>query len=938
MLNRLTLLFFLFFSTFCFAQTISLKGKVTDDQDFPLEAATVYFTSVKDSAVVDYTITDKNGNWELKTRKIEQPVYFKISFIGLSNHNIQLESVLEDRDFGHIKLADKSTELSEVVIEGEIPPIRIKSDTLEFNASSFKVRPDANVQTLLKQLPGVEIDSDGKITVNGKEVNQILVNGKPFFDKDGKVALQNLPAEMINKVQVTDTKTKMEELSGKKASGDNASINLTIDEDKNKGLFGKFTGGYGSSERYESSGIFNYFKGDRRVSALASFNNINTNGFSMDEVFDNMGGGRNNNLWLRDGGGFWIGDQMFGGEYGITESGLAGINYSDEFIKDFDTDGSYFYSMANTKNDNRTHREILLPSDGTVDRRNITDSYRSSKNDVYAHNFNAEFELKIDSTSTVNYKPKFTQGSSKASALSGQVTTDQGGNILNEASGETYSENDNKSFGSELTYHKSLNKRGRGLIVNMSNENNLDNGANYQQSETYFFADSDGDGLPDTPADIRNQVRYDRRTSDSYNFEVEFSEPITDTLKLNLNLKYNYQQSVENRKGFDYSDITDDYTIANNELTNYLSSSTNEVTPGVGIDFYKKKYSISAYAGTAITKFDNFSSYMGTNYNVNKNYMLPDANARFSYRFDKGKSASINYHFYTMFPRASQILPVEDLSNPLYTEIGNPNLNPTKSQSISLSYWNYDWATRSGINSYFSFNFSEDDIINYTEIDENGKSTSTYANINGTYNIWFSLNYSKQFKKDSHTFKPRIGVSSSYDYSKGLTNSLLYDARSLTTGATASLSYEYGELLTITPAYRFNYNQINYSNYSVDQTSYFSHNFRLETTSYWPKHVVFGNDFVYNYNSQLGEGFKKDYFLWNASIGYNFLQEKFLFKVKVYDILNQNLGTSRSITPTSIYDQQNTVLKRYVMFSLTYKLEMFGFKEKKRKESRFFSW
>jgi hypothetical protein len=259
MRNIINLLLFLSLTT-AFGQTINLKGKVTDDQNFPLESATIYLTSVKDSTIVDYTISDKNGNWQLKIRKLDKAVFLKISYIGLADYKQQVDNLNEDRDFGTIKLADKSTELNEVLIENEIPPIRIKKDTLEFNAASFKVRPDANVETLLKQLPGVEIGDDGKIKVNGKEVNQILVNGKPFFDKDGKIALENLPAEIINKVQVTDTKTKTEELTGDKASGNNASINLTIDEEKNKGFFGRFVGGYGSNKRYESNALINYFK------------------------------------------------------------------------------------------------------------------------------------------------------------------------------------------------------------------------------------------------------------------------------------------------------------------------------------------------------------------------------------------------------------------------------------------------------------------------------------------------------------------------------------------------------------------------------------------------------------------------------------------------------------------------------------------------------
>ena len=195
------------------SQTITLKGKITDSQDFPLESATIYLSSVKDSSVVDYTISGKTGLWEIKTKKITTPVFLKVSYVGLTNYKQEFASIEQDRDFGTIKLADQSTEINEVIIQSEIPPIRIKKDTLEFNAASFKVRPDANVETLLKQLPGLDIDADGKITLNGKEVNQILVNGKPFFDKDGQVAIKNLPAEIIDKVQVSDTKTKKEELA-----------------------------------------------------------------------------------------------------------------------------------------------------------------------------------------------------------------------------------------------------------------------------------------------------------------------------------------------------------------------------------------------------------------------------------------------------------------------------------------------------------------------------------------------------------------------------------------------------------------------------------------------------------------------------------------------------------------------------------------------------
>jgi hypothetical protein len=229
----------LLFSSFVFSQTsITLKGKVIDQTTkLPIESATVYLTSVKDSSVVDYTITNKLGFFSFKIKKSDKPISLKVSYISYQDFKEDLSSMQSDKDFGTIELKETVNALDEVVIKSEIPPIRIKKDTLEFNAASFKVGADANVEALLKQLPGVEISPEGKITVNGKEVNNILVNGKPFFGKDGKIATQNLPAEIIDKVQVVDTKTKSEEISGESAGSQEKTINLTIQEDKNKGFY-----------------------------------------------------------------------------------------------------------------------------------------------------------------------------------------------------------------------------------------------------------------------------------------------------------------------------------------------------------------------------------------------------------------------------------------------------------------------------------------------------------------------------------------------------------------------------------------------------------------------------------------------------------------------------------------------------------------------------
>lgn len=380
MLKKIILTVFIL-SAFCvFSQnTFKISGKVLEkSSQAPLESATIYLTTVKDSTIVDYTISDKNGNFTLIAKKTDNPINFKISYNGYKNFTKTLDNILQENNLGTIELVENANQLDEILLKGEIPPIRIKKDTLEFNAGSFKVNQDANVEALLKQLPGVEIDEAGKITVNGKEVNNILVNGKPFFGKDGKIATQNLPADMIDKVQITDTKTKSEELSGDASSSNESTINLTIQEDKNKGLFGKAMAGKGSDDRYESSLLFNYFKDVQKISILGSSNNINSVGFSMDEIFDNMGGGRNNSIWTNDDGSFGVNGRQFGGGNGITQSNMIGINYADELLnKKVDTNGSYYFNNATTKNKNRTNRTNLLPT-GTAQ----TNSESVSKNDV----------------------------------------------------------------------------------------------------------------------------------------------------------------------------------------------------------------------------------------------------------------------------------------------------------------------------------------------------------------------------------------------------------------------------------------------------------------------------------------------------------------------------------------------------------------------------
>lgn len=898
--------------------TLSLKGKIIDENTkIPIETATIYVTSVKDSTVLEYTITDKIGKFDLKIKKIKTPVFLKISYIGYQDYNIELKKIDNSQDFGIISLKPTIKNLDEIVIKSEAPPIRIKKDTLEFNASSFKVRPDANVETLLKQLPGVEIDSEGKITVNGKEVNQILVNGKPFFDKDGKVALQNLPSHIIKKVQVTDTKTKKEEKTGAASSSINASINLTIDENKNKGFFGKVMAGSGSNGRYETSALINYFKNKRKISALASSNNINSIGFSIDEVFDNMNGGRSRSMNTYSDGSFSINGRRYGGGSGITRSNMIGLNYSDEWTKNTESSLSYFYSDANTKNENRTNLITFLPTGNFT-----TNSNSSYSENRYTHNMSSVFEYKLDSLTSIVIEPNFTKSNTKNSNIASQSSFDSTNAMLNTSNSDTTNDNDATTFNNTMSFTRSFKKKGKYLSLVFENENGTTTNTNYTKSTTIFYQGS-------SPDDIRNQYIKSKNTLANYRTEFEYTQPITDSLQVKLGLEYKLNQNNNNKDSRDFDSTNQTYSILNNVLTNAYNSLERTFTPNTSININKKTFSLNFTMGTNIISYNNDADYLNLNTVMNKTYLSPNIHAYGNYKFTKTKNIWVNYNYEYDLPNAKQLIPIEDLSNPLNTFIGNSNLELNKYHNFYFSYRDFDYATRSGYGTYMGGNFYDNQIVSSSSYDANRKQTTTYDNVAGTYTSWTGIYWNKSIKKEAHKFRIETRLGNSFGLSKGFTDGELYNAKSYTFTPRVNFSYDYGELLTINPSYNYTYTRTSYTNYVIGTASSFTHKFNLQLTNYWPKKWVFGNDFGYTYNSNIADGFKKDYFLWNTSLSYSFFEKKFMMKVKVYDLLNQNQSTTRKITPTSIREEENTVLKRYLMFSLTYKLEKFGGKEKK---------
>lgn len=903
-----SLLFLLLCFTVSAQNNIVIKGTVYDiDTQKPVELATVYMTNVKDSTVIEYTTTDKEGLFKINTKKYDKPFFLKINYVGYQPYSEEQKGVVENKDFGKLYLMQNANELNEVVIKSEAPPIRIKKDTLEFNASSFKVRPDANIETLLKNLPGVEVDTDGKVTVNGKEVSQFLVNGKAFFNKDGSILLKNMPADMINKVQVSDFKTKKEELSRQESSSDDASINFTIDEDKNKGYFGKFSGGYGTDDRYESSFLLNYFNDKQKISLLASANNINSTGFSMDEVFDNMGGGRNTRS----------NNRATGTGKGITTSNLVGFNYADEWAKGLDATASYNFSNTVNKNETKSNQANFLPT-GTI----FTDSDSKARNENTGNKANFEFEYKVNPTTRIVVTPRFEQGRTNSLSESFSSSVDEAGVSLNESNSTSYKENSSTNFGNTINFNKAFDKKARNMSFVFSNANNKSDSEAINESNTIFYQGS-------KPNDERKQNGLSDNSDDSYSLEVEYTEPITDSLRIRIGSEFGWQNEVNDVKTYDFDDSSETYSVLNELQTNYTTSGQNAITPKVGLTFEKNKFTFNLNSSTSIVDFDNHSLYLNKNTDLNQQYVLPYGRAQIRYRLEKTKFLTFRYDYSSSLPSSSQLLPVANLANPLNTIIGNPNLNLNKKNSLNLNFRNFDMRTRSGYFLYARGDFYNSQVVSASIYDDSGKRTTTYKNVENTYTTSVGANWNKTIKNDAHVFRYGVGVNGSFALDKGFTNAVLYDAKSLGLSPYVNFTYEYGELLVITPSYSLSYNESRYTNSSLNASSNVVHRINLQTTNYWPKNWIWGNDFGYNYNSNISGDFKKDFYLWNTSLSYGFFDKKMTVKVKVYDILNQNQSATRTISPTTIRDEENTVLKRYAMFSLTYNLGSFQPKERR---------
>ncbi|WP_300434030.1 outer membrane beta-barrel protein [Christiangramia sp.] len=902
---KIRFLIVLLITTFSYSQEFTITGKILNTESQPLESATVYVEKIADSSLMTYTISEKDGAFLLKGNTENNSANLFVSYAGFKPYRKQID-ITKSQDVGTIQLEVMDNALDEVTLTASRAPITIKKDTLEFNANSFNTRQDANLEELMKKLPGVEVDSDGNITVNGKPVSRILVNGKEFFGNDPKIATKNLPKEIIDKIQVTDTKTKSEEFTGKAGDPDNKTINIELKEDKNKGYFSRLTAGGGTDERYELSGIANYFKDDLRVSVLASSNNINSSGFSFDEVFDMMGGNARS-IRFNSNGSFSINGNGFGSNNGITKSETAGFNFVNEWENDMELSADYFYGGNDTETRTRVERENILP-----DSRYFTNSLSSSNLINDSHRANLRYEVEFDTLTKLSVTPRFNANIGISFRDRYEENLDENMNLQNTSVIDEMEELNSADFSNNIDFIKRFGSRGSYLQIDVNHSHSTQENENIYFSESNFLNNVDNN-------EIQDQLIDQDENTNSFGAGISKRNVLAQKLFLDLNYDFSTSKSRNTRNVFDAVD--GDYTNFNELLSNDFEVKSFKHTPNAGINYEGEVWRVDTEIGLLNTtlKTDNFINDISFDNTYNNIFI--DADIRYS--IERSKSISLGYSTNAEVPSVRQLQPVEDRTNPFNIIVGNPELEPTFNQRVNFNFRNFDFATRSGFFAYMYANFTNNQVVATSSV-ENFVRTTTYTNVDGVINGNLGGSYSKTFKKDARELRLRLRMNTGYNRNVGFINAVKYTSDQFNLSPGFQLTYAIDELLEINPGYTLNYNDIEYDINSGRDQSYTNHTLSLETTTYWPKNIVFGNDISYNRFGNVSPGFDNTSLLWNMSLGYQFLKDNATLKVKVYDLLDQNVDTRRLVGDDYIQDVNNLVLQRYAMLSFTYKLSSFG--------------
>ena len=899
----LLMLLMILFSPMAFAQQsgVNVTGSVVEQgSDTPIEQATVRLLNVKDSAMVRGVVSARNGSFTLKNVK-KGSYLLHITFIGYDPlyQPLQITGKKNPVNVGKLELSDGAIELGEAVVIGKAPEVTVRNDTVEYNADSYKVTEGSVLEDLLKKMPGVEVDSEGKITVNGKEVKKVMVDGKEFFSDDPKVASKNLPAKMIDKLQVLDKKSDMAQMTGFDDGEEETVINLTVKPGMKQGWFGNAYGGYGSKDRYEGNAMVNRFVNNDQITFMGGANNTNNMGFSdlASTMFSGMGGGGG-----RRGG--------FGAGSGITSSGNAGLNFSKEFKPDKLTlGGNTRYSHSDNDARSKSDRQNILPGDSS--------SYDNSE--AMSRNFGVDFRLewKPDTMTQLIFRPSFSFSHSMNDNFSDATTLDNERDTVNTNKSSNYSESNGYNLNASIDFSRKLNNKGRVFSATLSGGNSDSYSDGMNRSDIVYFNQTDA--LKNSIIDQRS--RYDNKGF-NYRAYVSWVEPIghNNFIQATYSISQRKQEALKNVYNQDADGI---YNVLDSAYSQ--SYRNNFISQRASLSFKSQRakfnYTIGLNLDPSYSSSENFVGDT-TLSKITRKVVNLSPMAQFNYMFDKRTNLRIMYNGRTSQPSMTQLQPVADISDPTNITIGNPDLNPRYTNNVFIRFQQFTPEKQRAFMIMANGSYIINDIVSYTSYNqETGVKTTTYKNVNGNYsgNVRMMLNTPLKNKK----FSINSMTMASFANSNGYINEEKNTNRNLILSERGGIDFR-SSYLDLGVNGNIRYNATSNSLQKENNQNTFNYGAGGYTTIYLPLNFKIESDVNWSTNSGYGDGFKQNEVLWNASASKSFLKNnQGTLRFKIYDILQQRSNISRSVTASYIQDSEYNTLGSYFMVHFIYRFSIF---------------
>jgi hypothetical protein len=883
------------------AQDYAIKGQIQDPDKNNLIGAVVVALNPSDSVMVSYAVTDESGIFNM-TDITKGKFRLQITYIGFGTLEKTVELTPQQKvlDLGLIKMLQEGAMLDAVTISAQYVPIKITKDTLEFTAEAFKTQPNAVVEDLLKKLPGVEVEADGTIKVKGEEVRAVTVDGKDFFGKDPKMATRNLPANAVKKVQVFEKKSKNAEFTGVDDGQEETTINLELKEDKRNGLFGNISGGVGTDSRYEGKSMINRFAPKTQVSIIGTLNNLNNTGISAGD-FGTMTGssGRNMN---NTGAPVSFGPN----NNGETNSATLGMNINNQFGKRNRVNFSYFLTQSETDLIQNSFTNSFLPT-GAL----ISNKFSKSNTDALNHNFYSSLDLRIDSTSEVNMTGNLAIRGNDRLSSSSDSTSNTTKVLLNRNAQKRDNTSESTNYGFTLNFRKRLKKRGRTLTFDSGYGNNSSESINQLLSEVYGR-----DLLLNTKSSVfQDQEQFSGNIN--YNLGASYTEPLNTSTFLTTSLSQRNNKTDLIKDFFNLNPENTDLRTFNEELSRTFDNSFKYTTAGTNIRFNKETYSFSAgvdYQNSALKGLPSIGEEIDRSFN----YFLP----KFNLELDN-LHIRVNYSTSVREPSMDQLQPVLDNTDPLNLYQGNPNLVPEYRHSMRIMYHHFDQFNFRSIFANVRLGYTKNRITTSSFFDpelfirtQNPVNTDSEKSMASTLSFSSPLNVIKA--------KYRININSSVTNGINFINKIENEINRWSNGVSFTLENKSKNKIDISATTRLNYTQNIYKENESLNTDFLNQTYEGYFAWFAGKGWTIDTRYEMNVYGQGSFGEATTIKLWQASLSKNFMENKINAKLRVFDILNQNQGVSRTASETNISESISNSIGQYFMLSCTYNINALG--------------